>query len=73
MNDLMERPRCACGKLMHVMASGFAYCDNCDRVQGAEALGARRNKTREDVRFEMHWVREEKDYVDNTKQGEPNE
>lgn len=62
-----ERVRCRCGLAMQLTAGGAQYCENCDGVQAQQVLGRPRLKTREDVRFEMYWVKEESKYEDNTK------
>lgn len=74
--NVAERVKCRCGLPMLVNAGGARYCENCDGVQNRESLGFERHKTKEDIRFEMSWLRtESEEYVDNTKKpevGNPN-
>jgi hypothetical protein len=53
---------------------GAYYCPNCDQVQPQEAMLMERRKTKEDIRFQMYWLREFSLYEDNTKKdvGNPN-
>jgi len=63
--NVAERMKCRCGLPMLVNAGGARYCENCDGVQDQEGVFARR-KTKEDIRFDMYWLRVMKtEYKDN--------
>ena len=72
---------CACGSNMNDNGWGVFYCENCDYPQPQQYMAMERRKTKEDIRFEMFWVRQEEEYKDNTvedvgnpnKEGESNE
>lgn len=45
---------------------GAFMCDNCDTPQPQERLGMERRKTKEDIAFDMHWLRViNSEYSDN--------
>lgn len=69
-----ERVMCRCGLPMLSTTGGARYCENCDGIQAQERLGMSRRVTREDIRFNMHWLREMDNMKDNTKPevGNPN-
>lgn len=62
-----ELVKCHCGMRMLPTPRGAMVCENCDQLQPQETMGMRRNKTREDVRFDMYWLQVfNNEYRDNT-------
>jgi hypothetical protein len=62
---------CQCGQVMKANHKGARYCDNCDFNQPQQVLGMSRRLTSSDIRFNMFWMLQENEYVDNTV-GTPN-
>lgn len=71
MIETEARVTCQCGQVMKANAKGARYCDNCDFPQPQQALGMSRRLTSSDIRFNMFWMMQESEYVDNTV-GNPN-
>ncbi len=57
MTALEERTKCRCGLPMLTTEGGAKFCENCDWVQPKQFFGLERDKTVQDVRFDMSWLR----------------
>lgn len=62
-----ELVMCRCNSPMQTTVGGAKYCENCDSSQPQEYMGFARRKTREDIRFDMYWLKQIEQYEDNTK------
>lgn len=63
-----EAVKCACGLQMEDNGLGAFLCENCDTTQPQETLSLSRRKTKQDIRFDMYWLRViNTEYEDNTK------
>jgi len=62
-----ELIKCRCGTRMIPNAFGAMICENCDQCQPQESFGIERRKTKQDIRYDMHWLRVmNTEYKDNT-------
>lgn len=50
------REKCRCGKPYVTAVGGGKVCMNCDTIQIKESMGFERERTVEDIRYNMYWL-----------------
>lgn len=63
-------PTCSCGTVKEKVigqtgADYVSICPNCDTIQDRQVFGMERVMTKQDIRFEMAWLKRMEEYEDN--------
>lgn len=53
---------CRCGLTLRLSSTGLKFCENCDRLQPQELLQLPRHRTPNDVKFDVMWTLEMREY-----------